>query len=262
MISFNQLGNYGHLGNQMFQYAAIKGLALKHNRKFIIPPKEIFGKHYYTPLKSNIDNCFQIQCDRGISSFPTINEKGFSFDNQMFENFPKEDLNLLGFFQSDKWFSHISEDIKNDFKFIPEYFDTASELRQQFSSKLGCLHIRRTDYVNNPNHNCQSLEYYKKSINQIPNDCEILIFSDDPKWCQDQKIFSSDRFLISETNNPYIDMCLMTLCDYIIIASSTFSWWGAYLSNSKHVFAPSEWFGPNNYHLETKDIYCEGWQVI
>jgi len=102
MISFNQLGNYGHLGNQMFQYAAIKGLALKHNRKFIIPPKEIFGKHYYTPLKSNIDNCFQIQCDRGISSFPTINEKGFSFDNQKFENFRKEDLNLLGYFQSDQ----------------------------------------------------------------------------------------------------------------------------------------------------------------
>jgi len=262
MISFNHLGNHGHLGNQMFQYAALKGLARKHNRPFMIPPTEVFGKHYYTTLRSNIDDCFSIDCERGVSNFPTIEEKGFSFDSELFENFPKEDTNLLGFFQNDKWFSHVKDEIKKDFTFIPQYDDIASEVRQNFSNKIGAIHIRRTDYVNNPNHNCQNDGYYENALSELPEDCEVLIFSDDPKWCKEQEVFSSDRFLVSETNDAYIDLCLMTKCDYIISASSTFSWWGAYLSNAEVVIAPKQWFGPNNSHLDTTDIYCDGWKVL
>ena len=262
MISFNHIGNYGHLGNQMFQYAAVKALAVKHNRSFMIPPKEVFGKHYYTKLRSSIDDCFNIQCERGISEFTTINEKTFSFDEDLFENFPKENVNLLGFFQSDKWFKHIDVEIRKDFTFIPEYYEPALELKHQFGDNIGCIHIRRTDYLSNPHHQCQGEEYYQSSLSKLPDDCEVLIFSDDPKWCKEQEIFSSDRFLISETNNAYIDLCLMTMCDYIITASSTFSWWGAYLSNAKIIIAPKVWFGPNNSHLDTKDIYCDGWIVL
>lgn len=262
MISFNHLGNHGHLGNQMFQYAALKGLAKKYNRSFMIPPKEVFGKHYYTTLRSNIDDCFNIACERGISDFPTLNEKTFSFDKDLFDNFPKEDVNLLGFFQSDKWFNHIDNEIQSDFTFIPEYYDPSLKLREQFGNKIACIHIRRTDYLTNFHHQCQSDEYYKKSLEKIPNDCEVLIFSDDPKWCVEQDIFSSDRFLVSETNNAYVDLCLMTMCNYIITASSTFSWWGAYLSNAEIIIAPKKWFGPNNAHLDTKDIYCDNWIVL
>jgi hypothetical protein len=262
MISFNHLGNHGHLGNQMFQYAALKGIAKRHYRPFMIPPKEVFGKHYYTKLRSNIDDCFDIKCKRGISDFPTINEKSFSFDKDLYDNFPKEDVNLLGFFQSDKWFKHIDDEIRSDFTFIPEYYDPSIELREQFGNKIACIHIRRTDYLSNPHHQCQSEEYYKKSLEKIPDNCEVLIFSDDPRWCVEQDIFSSDRFLVSETNNAYVDLCLMAMCDYIITASSTFSWWGAYLSNAEVVIAPKKWFGPNNSHLDTKDIYCDNWIVL
>lgn len=261
MISFNHLGNHGHLGNQMFQYAAIKGLSLKHKRNFIIPPKEVFGKHYYTTLKSNIDDCFLIDSERGITNFPTIEEKQFNFDKDFFENFPSYDVNILGFFQTEKYFQHIKEEIKNDFSFKPEYFDVSSEVRSNFGKEVAFLHIRRCDYVNNLNHNSPELSYYQKALNQIPEDCEVLIFSDEPQWCKSHKLFSSDRFLISETNDPYIDLCLMTMCQYAIIACSSYSWWGAYLSNAKKVFAPSSWFGPNNLHLNTKDIYIGNWII-
>jgi hypothetical protein len=262
MISFNQLGNHGHLGNQMFQYAAIKGLAAKHKRSFLIPPKEVFGKYYYTKLRSNIDDCFMINSERGVTSFPTINEESFSFDHNLFENLPDTDVNLLGYFQSDKWFDHIKDEIKIDFTFIPEYFDLASELKENFGKDLACLHIRRTDYVNNPNHNCQTIEYYQNFLNAVPDTSQVLIFSDDPVWCKQQELFSSDRFLVSETNNPYIDLCLITMCDYICMASSTFSWWGAYLSNATKIFSPKQWFGPNNSSLKTDDLYCKDWIVI
>ena len=43
MISFNRLGNLGHLGNQMFQYASTKGIATKNNTEFYIPETKYFG---------------------------------------------------------------------------------------------------------------------------------------------------------------------------------------------------------------------------
>lgn len=262
MISFNYLGNHGHIGNQMFQYAMLKSISVKYDRPFIIPPKEVFGTFYYTKLRSNIDQCFKIDCERGITDFPTIEEKKFSFDEELFNNFPSYNVNLLGFFQTEKYFKHIEPQIRNDFKFIPEYFDECSKVRENFSKELVSIHIRRTDYVNNLSHSCPDLSYYKKGLELVPQDCEVLIFSDDPQWCKSQELFSSDKFLVSETDDPYIDMCLMTMCQYHIIAPSSFSWWGAYLSESKKVIAPSVWFGPNNSHLDTSDIYLNGWIMI
>ena len=49
-FSINHLGNNGHLGNQMFQYAFVKAMAKKYNTDFCIPPNEIFGKYYYQKL--------------------------------------------------------------------------------------------------------------------------------------------------------------------------------------------------------------------
>ena len=67
---------------------------------------------------------------------------------------------------------------------------------------------------------------------------------------------------MAEGNSPYVDMCLMSLCEAHIIANSSFSWWGAWLANSQMVVAPSIWFGPNNAHLDTKDLYCPHWNII
>jgi hypothetical protein len=257
-FSFNRLGNHGHLGNQMFQYAAIKSLAIKHNRDFIIAPKEIFGKHYYTTLRSNIDDCFNIVCSRGITNFPVHNERHFHFDVETYENPPSHDVDLLGFFQSDKWFKHIDEEIKKDFTFIPEYFDSSSQVKEDIGGELIAIHIRRTDFVTNSNHVSQDMSYYESSLNLLPKDCHVLIFSDEPNWCKQQPLFESDRFLVSDTNNAYVDLCLMTLCDYVIMANSTYSWWGAYLSNAKKVIAPKVW-NPDSNPINTADIYCDEW---
>ncbi|NDB84718.1 MAG: alpha-1,2-fucosyltransferase, partial [Alphaproteobacteria bacterium] len=82
-------------------------------------------------------------------------------------------------------------------------------------------------------------------------------------WCNEQELFSSDRFLIAEGNSNYVDLCLMTLCSAHIIANSSFSWWGAWLAKNNQVIAPSGWFaGSNNEHIDTKDLIPETWTVI
>ena len=116
--------------------------------------------------------------------------------------------------------------------------------------------------INSDNHYNQSLDYYEKALSKFDSKRQVVIFSDDPQWCVEQKLFESDRFIVSSGNDPYIDLYLMSQCDDFIIANSTFSWWGAWLANRGKVIAPKKWFGPNNSHLNTKDLYPEHWEII
>ena len=77
-----------------------------------------------------------------------------------------------------------------------------------------------------------------------------MVFSDDIDWSCDQLLFKDNRFFFSRNNNNAVDLCLQTLCDYHIIANSSFSWWGAWLANSKRVVKPRVWFNGNENLLD------------
>jgi hypothetical protein len=88
----------------------------------------------------------------------------------------------------------------------------------------------------------------------------VIVFSDDPEWCKKQ--FSQNSFIISPFEDPFFDLCLMTLCDYHIIANSSFSWWGSWLANSKQTIAPKKWFCGEFSNLNTADLYLSSWIII
>lgn len=263
MIGFNALGKLGRLGNQMFQYASLKGIAANKGYNISIPVStgnneyldhqlnKVFKMSSLTPLNYQL-----IDSDR-----PIVVEDSFAFDEDIFNNCP-DWVTLQGYFQTEKYFKHIRDQILLDFQFHDNIVETCKEVISNWSNPVA-LHVRRTDYVTNPNHTVLSLDYYKEALNHFDHDCEIIIFSDDSQWCLQQKLFESDRFMVSETNNSYLDLCLMSLCSGHIIANSSFSWWGAWLSDNKKVIAPSGWFkGSNNEHLDTKDLIPENWTII
>ena len=262
-FSFNHMGNLGHLGNQMFQYAAILGMSKKHGRPFCIPHKNSFGKFFYTELRSNIFDAFDIGAHGfGISRYQTVEEAHFHFDEKLFNNPPTRDCNLYGFFQSDKWFAHCKEDVKQAFTFKPEYEEVAAEMRKQLSGEIIAIHVRRTDYLTNPNHKELGLDYYERALAEMPEDARCIVFTDDPEWAKVQELFPDDRFFVSETDCAYTDMALMAKCDYHIIGNSTFSWWGAWLADSKKVIAPKDWFGAPLGGNDLSDLYCDDWTVL
>lgn len=257
-LSFNSLGNYGQIGNQMFQYASLKGIALANQVDFFIPPKDIFGSQY--PIISKLDDCFDLKSERGISNFNTYEEKSFSYDSDLMDGIIF-DLNLHGYFQTEKYFYHCKKEIKKDFSFKSEILDPCEEMSSSFCELIS-LHVRRSDYIGNENYCLQSILHYKIALSMIGRDLPVLVFSDDIEWCREQDFFNDDRFMISESNNAYIDLCLMSLCNYHIIANSSYSWWGAWLSNSKKVIAPKKWFNGPLINNDTSDLYCSNWVVL
>jgi len=268
MLAFNYLGKLGRLGNQMFQYASLRGIARRRGYDFCIPNhNEVIKDPYGFDLKIELFYPFEMLhvsphnikiLDRGYA--PVAEEKHFHFDENLFNMCPDE-ISLAGFFQSEKYFKHIEDEIRADFSFKNEILEPCKEMMESVGEAIA-LHIRRTDYLQNPNHTALDLDYYENALSKMDSSLPVIVFSDDPEWCKEQKLFLDDRFMVSESGDHYIDLCLMTLCKHHIIANSSFSWWGAWLSKSDHVVAPTKWFGLKNQDKNTKDLYCDDWIVI
>jgi hypothetical protein len=261
MLSFNRLGNLGRLANQMFQYASLKGIAKNCGHSFVIPPREVFGQFDLNVRNSDIIlyDVFDLESKNevGIHKQPTIQERMHHFDKELFETCP-DNVDLLGYFQTEKYFKHIEDEIRKDFTFKDELLEICKGF---IDTDMISLHIRRGDYTLNINHPTQDIVYYENGLSKLPK-VPVVVFSDDPEWCKEQELFSSDRFMIAEGNSTDCDLCLMSLCKYHIIANSSYSWWGAWLAKSEKVIAPKNWFGGDCVNKETKDMYCEGWEVL
>ena len=263
MIGFNALGQMGRLGNQMFQFASLKGIARNNGFEYCLPPSKNQNEWTDHQLFNlfKLSNTTQLNVQFIDSKRPTVTESSFCFDEKLFNECP-DWVSLQGYFQTEKYFKHIVDEIKGDFTFKDEILEPCNEMLSEINSPVS-LHIRRTDYITNPNHTALGLDYYEKALKEFDETSTVLVFSDDPEWCNQQEIFSEDRFLIAERNSNYVDLCLMTLCSKHIIANSSFSWWGAWLSEQEKVVAPKDWFkGSNNEHIDTKDIIPENWMVI
>lgn len=237
MITFSQLGNQGRLGNQLWQIAATIAHAKKHNVPFQFPQWS-YESHF------NLHGCFgNIKVNRVYA------ESHFHYSEIPFWG----DMDLSGYFQSYKYFENCKEDIDN-------LLTPAS----QFDKEMGLcsIHIRRTDYVHQPqNHPTQNMKYYEYAM-QLSNCSKFLIFSDDIIWCKNN--FKGNQFEFSEGNSPAIDLALMAKkCENNIICNSSFSWWGAYLNQNinKKVIAPNLWFGSNLNH-NIKDLLPIQWVKI
>ena len=284
MIGFDHIGTMGRLGNQMFQYAALKGIAAHRGYEYTIPPEN---------PRIQIDNyglieAFELSDNKKIgwlnTQYDIIAEKHFHFDEDLFNTFP-DGSGLYGFFQSEKYFKHIEDEIREDFTFKKEWLEPCEGFRKDLGDEVIFLHVRRGDpnladkrgfkwaYVNiQDQHPTQPIEYYETALTYFPDDMPVVVFSDSIDWVKEQDLFKPDRFMISEQTDkfsdgalvPYIDLCLMTLCDHAIIANSSMSWWGAWLIQNeyKKIVAPKMWFGPAYADKDTKDLYPKGCIVI
>jgi hypothetical protein len=285
MLAFNYIGNLGRLGNQMFEYATVRGIAAKHGYEWCIPPFDREGIENYS-----LHKCFKLESvkENNLAYREDLNyvqERFFHFDEELFEQCP-DNMSLHGFFQSEKYFKHISDEIHKDFTFLDEHLDPCKEFMQQFDGQEPImLHVRRGDpnlvdprgfkwaYVNcSDQHPVQPIEYYEKALAEFDDNQPVIVFSDSPEWVNEQEFFAGDRFFVSEpvdkyadgSYTPYSDLCLMSLCSHAIIANSSMSWWGAWLQSNpnKKVVAPKMWFGPAYADKDTKDVYVDNWIVI
>ena len=260
MIGFNHLGRHGRLGNQMFQYAGLRGIAEHKGYDWAIPSSDFEDEWH----DHQLFEAFKLTGLKNIKeiSGPYVQEAHFHFDENLFNNMP-DGHNIYAYLQSTKYFNHIEKEVREDFQFKNQIVSPCQDMINQVEDPIA-LHVRRTDYITNcDNHPPCPKEYYDEALSMFDSNRVVIIFSDDPEWCNEQ--FKDDRFLVSEGGDNIADLCMMSLCSDFIIANSSFSWWGSWLceNEKKRIIAPKKWFGTGyTKHHDTSDLYCDNWEVI
>ena len=279
MIGYNKLGSNGRLGNQMFQYAALRGIAAKRGYNWCIPPDTYDHKDNYG-LFETFEMTNVKESNIGFVSGDFIQENNHCFIPEFFDECP-DNVSLDGYFQTEKYFTHIEKEIHKDFTFKKNYLIPCQEYINSLSSPPIFLHIRQSDNIGREQyHPILSIEFFENALKQFAEDTLCFVFTDDMEWCKSQEFFKQERFLFNEKNErysyknidgtgklqntllPQIDLCLMSLCSGGIIANSSFSWWGAWLQNNRgKIIAPNSkvWFGSAMTHLDTSDIVPKRW---
>ncbi len=299
MIGYDRLGTNGRFGNQLFQYAALRGIAAHHGYEFCIPPDDHhtyanYGMHHPFKLphlkhqgfvnKNNSPNAmYSYESLKQLNaSTENVKESVYYFDEEMFNNF-QDGTNLDGFCQTEKYFKHIEDEIREDFAFKDDILQPCNEFISTFENIL-FLHVRRGDNVGREEYyRMMTFDYYKRALEHFDDDAYVLVCSDDPEWCAEQDFFADDRFLVNtdvpkydhlclegdgthkHSCVPYTDLCLMSLCNGAILSSSTLGWWGAWLQKARTnpVIVPEHWYGPTLEEVnDCRDLYPEDWTVL
>lgn len=127
-----------------------------------------------------------------------------------------------------------------------EYFkEYAGEIRHILGGDIDrieytAVHVRRGDYEGNSFYVDLSKDgYYERAMALVPG--PYIVFSDDIEWCKQQEIFKGCDF--AGNSSPEEALNFMASCTNHVIANSSFSWWGAYLSpHGGKVIAPKKWY--------------------
>jgi hypothetical protein len=279
MIGYNRLGSNGRLGNQMFQYAALRGIAAKRGYDWIIPPETYNHKDNYG-LFETFEMTNVKESNLGFVNGESVEENDYCFIPEFFDECP-DNVSLEGYFQTEKYFDHIANQIHEDFTFKQEYLNPCKEYIDSLDSPPIFLHVRQLDNIGREEyHPILPISFFEEALSNFSDDTLCFVFTDDMNWCKSQEFFKQKRFLFNENINrysyqtvdgkgqmqntllPQVDLCLMSLCSGGVIANSSFSWWGAWLQNNRgKIIAPNpeKWFGSAMTHLDTSDIIPDRW---
>ena len=230
MISIEMSGRGGRLGNQLFQYAVCKSVALKNGYEYHIP-RDFLGRSQ-----------LRLNCDLGVDNKVVTNVFYQKSEDIHHEIFNISDNTLIsGFFQSDFYFKDIEGIIKNDFKL--EYDQKSEDILKKYDVDDYCyIHLRGGDYKEIDW--VLPKEYYDHAKNNIlenKKDIKFLFVTDDIEYCK--SIYPNEEYI---SNDEFTDFYILSKCKYMIMSNSSFSWWTAFL-NEKYemIVGPKRWFNYN-----------------
>ena len=245
MISVNTCGG---LGNQIFQYAFARSLSPKYDVKLLNSCTQYGNSLGYFNITLPI---------APHPGWRWIAERSLRFD----PNPEIEDNSILaGYWQCERYFLNVEAELRKELtpRFPVSY--TAEKVAEQMGDCSVMLHIRRGDYLTwaAARHGALPMDYYMRAVKHITERVEgahFFVFSDEDNYRPPLRCSMTVVHLL-----PHEDLWAMSKCRHAIIANSSFSWWGAWLANAKHVVAPKQWFAQGNE--DSADIIPKRWTQI
>lgn len=259
----------GRLGNQIFQYVALRILSKKNGSNFYIPSDKESGNFFY----KNCSLKFSKYLEQSVESNPHfwIGQNIFDIEFGKIDdyldkykeehelvNFSVDDGTFLqGFFQNEQNLIQEEDYIRNILK-IRKESDRVENFTKQYPPDEWCyVHFRGGDYKTIPKWYLP-IDYYHQAMNKIKKEYDIekfVFITDDYDECFN---FFPDFPITSSTMED--DFFKVYNSVYTIIPNSSFSWWASWLKTKNIItVAPNKWF---NYNKKSEEFEPKGIKSI
>ncbi|KLU01744.1 Alpha-1,2-fucosyltransferase [Rhodopirellula islandica] len=286
----------GGLGNQLFQYAfghslarrtyqtlliddsafeeyrlhplAINHFSISASRLSDVDRSRVPGKFRRTPVGRAWDQFGRRMVPGYVGALPVRREKPFGFRESLIT--PERDLYLDGYWQSEKFFPGLRESLREELRLRETPSETTQRLSEQMNTENSvAIHVRRGDYVTSTKakqiYRTLDADYYRSCLLDLAareTDLKLYLFSNDVPWCESNLDVGIPFTPVQHTDGQtaHEDLHLIAQCRHVVIANSTFSWWGAYLGQShasRRVYFPEPWFHPGT--LDGSAMGCDDW---
>ncbi len=259
----------GGLGNQLFQIFAIISYSLDTKNKAAV---------VYSETSPSITKR-QTYWDTIFSEFKNFSlpNTGYYILHEPFEftytKIPviEDNVILSGYYQSYKYFYHNFTSIITQLKIREKQEDVREEFTESYlkknanDQKIVSIHFRLGDYKHLKHaHPILPITYYSSALKTIKDiNTKVLCFCEkediDTVVCMLNTLNIENVSIVSADVPDWKQMLLMSLCDYNIIANSTFSWWGAMFNANQHgIIYPSHWF----HQATPTDLIPPEWKMV
>ena len=245
------------LGNLMFNYAALLGIASRNHMDRVLPssfnPKNIF--HISGMFAEDIDSVMGIH-----RTYEERHRRACAYDPGT-ENLVHFHTRLLGYYQSWLYFQNVSEQLRREFTFRKEVLDIAEQFHDsihiqewncrelgskwQKYIKVG-IHVRRGDFlltksqkfgytVADPGYFTRAMTYFTKRHGRV----QFVVCSDDIPWAKENIVLpknSDSKVAFSRGHADFEDLAILALCDHTIMSVGSFGWWAGWLAGGTTLY--------------------------
>ena len=275
MITFLQLGQHGRLGNQLFQYAALRAISLENGYECKIPNPASTRWHGQECLldEFNIEATYLAPEDMETLVHRAAEPSHHEYFPK-FQNIP-DNTSIHGFFQSTYYFEKYQAAIRRELTPAAHHMNAAAEYLAPLRSsgkEIVSVHLRRGDLFEQTAH----LNFYGKTdifdkssiygaylVSALErfkdHNVDFLVFTggsrsgddtEDIEWAK--RNLQGENWHVATTNDPIKDLSLIASCDHNIVCHlSTFGWWGAYLNQKAYKIT----LAPRNYYFDEAPGY-------
>jgi hypothetical protein len=264
----------GGMGNQMFQYATARALAARRGTKLVLDSSWLDGRGRGVQTETRRFELACFELDAPLAAVEDVARFGRSLLPSRLPRLRElaeppfgqpcpgvlhapDNTYLRGFWQNTTYFADAEPLLRRDFTFRPAIVEDGAALVQDIEGTAlptVSVHVRRGDYVTDAGVRDRmgtlDHDYYRRAVEVLATgigSVRLFVFTDDPEWCEANLRLGQETTVIGATRDEGERWAsvihLMTLCDHHILANSSFSWWGAWLSSNpaRIVVAPKPW---------------------
>lgn len=285
----------GGLGNQLFQYAAGRALALDLDTRLVLDASA-FGR----ARRGETPRAFELapfgvrgQVSVGgrlglagrlrrapwlapwLSGWRLFVEHDLTYNDAV--SSVRDGTLLVGYWQSFHYFQRHAAAIAGELAPVRDVSAASRRVADLIDALPSvAVHVRRGDYVTLQAaaalHGLLPLEYYRGALDFVRSRVQQptwFVFSDDPQWCREHLLPAGETIVVVDHNpghDAWQDLWLMGRCRHHVIANSSFSWWGAWLADQHRagqprvVVAPAQWFAGQQH--DTRDRFPPHWTTL